>query len=136
VDEEFRRSVVPDTMDRELRDIIKWTQNEIETMEDMELKHEIYTGINYKDMMTYDLVEEIDQWTRCETEHQCKYFIQTVLADRGISVGDFTKAVLKIATVAREWETVFCKDLSIVHTLCQIEGMILKYITTCQSLYV
>jgi len=136
VDEEFRRMAVPDTIDRELRDIMKWTQNKIEELEDMETKRQIYTGICYKDMMTFDLVEEISQWTRCETEQQCKYFIQTVLADRGISVGDFTKAVLKIATIAREWETVFCKDTSVLYELSQIESMILKYITTCQSLYV
>jgi len=138
VDEEFRRLAVPDSIDRELRDIIKWTQNEIEIMEDIELKNEIYTGINYKDMMTYDLVEEIDQWTRCETEQQCKYFIQTVLTDRGISVGDFTKAVLNIATISREWKNVceLAGSISVSHVLSQVDELILKYVTTCQSLYV
>jgi len=135
VDEEYKRLSIPDTIGRELRDIIKWTQTEIELLQDMETRMEIYTGINYNDMMTYDLVEEIDQWTRCETEQQCKYFIQTVLADRGISVGDFTKAVLKIATVAREWKE-NCGVVAVSHVLSQVDELILKYVTTCQSLYV
>ena len=125
VDEEYRRLVVPDTVGKEMREHLRFIGEEIECI------GEINT-------FTYDLVEEIVAWCACETEQQCKYFIQGVLKERGMGVGDFTKAVLKIATIAREWQSV-CEMfglLSVAETLCKVEGLILKYVTTCQSLYV
>jgi superfamily II RNA helicase len=117
---------------------INFAREKIDALEDLEQNMGAYTGICYQDMMTYDLIEEIRQWIECETEQQCKYFIQTVLAGRGISLGDFTKAVLKIATIARELAEVCDKfgKLSASHTLSKIDANILKYVTTCQSLYI
>jgi len=138
VDEEFRRLAVPDTVSKEMRAVMKYATEQIDLLEKTETEREVYTGICYKDMLTYDLVEEIAEWTACDTEQQCKYFIQVVLAKRGIGVGDFTKAVLKIATISRELQTV-CEmfgNLGAAQILSKVEGAILKYVTTCQSLYV
>uniref|UniRef100_A0A6C0HYP3 Helicase n=1 Tax=viral metagenome TaxID=1070528 RepID=A0A6C0HYP3_9ZZZZ len=138
VDEEYRRLALPDTIGRKIVSVINLAKEKTDALAEMEQNMGAYTGICYQDMMTYDLAEEIGQWIDCDTEQQCKYFIQTVLAGRGISVGDFTKAVLKIATIAREFAEVCDKfgKISASHTLSKIDASILKYVTTCQSLYV
>jgi hypothetical protein len=58
-----------------------------------------------------------------------------------ISLGDFTKAIMKVATVAKElrglYELEWCRtQTEWLHKLSQIEEMVLKYIATNQSLYV
>jgi hypothetical protein len=111
------------------------------------LYHEFYdkerelglcTGINYEDAMIFDLVDISMQWCDCVTELECKTFIQSVVADKQISIGEFTKAMLKIVTISKELVTVFerLENIDIMHKLSQIEPMVLKYITTYQSLYV
>ena len=55
-----------------------------------------------------------------------------------ISIGDFTKAILKISTIGKEISSV-CEDnglVDLMHKLSQIDATILKYITTTQSLYI
>ena len=98
----------------------------------------MYTGIDY-DMLLYDLVDDIMYWcTDCNDEYACKSFIQTRLAAKRISVGDFTKACLKICAIAKEWISVgeLFGYIEWIHKLSQIDKMLLKYIATTQSLYV
>ena len=53
---------------------------------------------------TFDLVGVMGAWCACETEEDCKNFLQRTLVD--ISLGDFTKAVLKIVVIVKELKTV------------------------------
>ena len=89
--------------------------------------------------LMYDLVDMMEEWCLCENEPQCKGFIQTKLAEKSISIGDFTKAILKMSTMVKELMNV-CEQheemLELLTKLGTIDGMILKYITTAQSLYV
>jgi hypothetical protein len=96
------------------------------------------TGINYNDVLMYDLVDLVAEWCDCETEQNCKYYIQQVLGEKGISVGDFSKGILKITTITKEIGSLCEKygQIELQHKLASIEPMILKYITTAQSLYV
>jgi hypothetical protein len=89
-------------------------------------------------MLCYDIVDEIQEWSRLESEQECKYFIQTNIYDKELSVGEYTKAVLKIATITKEFINIAEElgEIECLHKLKQIEPMILKYITTAQSLYV
>jgi hypothetical protein len=60
------------------------------------------------------------------------------LSEKSISIGDFTKAILKISTITKELINV-CEQndlIEFMYKLSQIDGMILKYIATTQSLYV
>ena len=89
----------------------------------------------------YDIIDESMEWCDCTSEEECKMFIQTKLATKGISTGDFAKAMLKVATIAREMGALssldICKnEVELFHKLSQIETMVLKYIVTNQSLYV
>lgn len=105
---------------------------------DLEQDAQVNTGINYTDPLIYDMVEFSMQWCECTTESECKSFIQNDVYNKSISIGDFTKAMLKIVTISKEFMNV-CEQLNMVelqHKLSQIEGLVLKYITTSQSLYV
>ena len=105
---------------------------------DMEQETQVNTGLNYTDPLIYDMVEFSMRWCDCNTEQECKLFIQNDVANKSISVGDFTKAMLKIVTIAKEFINV-CEQLNLIelqHKLSFIEDMVLKYITTSQSLYV
>ena len=101
----------------------------------------INTGIRYEDTFHQNIVEESMAWCDCGSEEECKLFIAQRLSVKEISLGDFTKAILKIATVAKElrglYELVCCNtQTEWLYKLSQVDGLILKYIATNQSLYV
>ena len=117
---------------------IKSISHQYDRYHDLEQDYQLNTGLNYTDPLIYDMVEFSMQWCECTTETECKAFIQNDVHDKSISIGDFTKAMLKIVTISKEFMNV-CEQLNLVelqHKLSQIEGLVLKYITTSQSLYV
>jgi superfamily II RNA helicase len=107
--------------------------------EEMERDRGVYTGISYHDALSYDLMDDMLEWCQCTDEEQCKFFIQSlIVGEKEMSVGDFTKACLKISAVAKELLNV-CEQMGFVefaHKLTQIDGHLLKYIATTQSLYI
>jgi len=106
--------------------------------EDRENELDIRTGIRYEDALMFDMIDYSMTWSGFESKTDCKYFIQGKISERGISIGDFNKAMLKIVTISKEWIKAFEEIgmVSLVHKLTQIERLILKYVTTSQSLYV
>ena len=102
------------------------------------MQEHMHTGIVYENALNYDMPDCAVAWTHCEDERACKVFIQEQLASMGISVGDFTKAMLKISTMAKELSTAaeMAGELECLHKLSQVDELILKYVTTSQSLYV
>jgi hypothetical protein len=117
-----------------MKDLKLW----IEHYASEELKHGTYTGIVYDDLLQYDLLEEMSEWISCDTEQQCKYFIQCKLGEREISIGDFTKAVLKILVITKEFVSVceIFENVSLLSILKKVDPLISKYVATSQSLYV
>jgi len=107
--------------------------------DNMEGERRMNTGFKYNNAVMYDLLDEMDIWVDCEDEHSCKQFIQQTLGvEKQISVGDFTKAILKISAIAKEWIGM-CEyegKIGLMHKLQQIDPLILKYVCTTQSLYV
>jgi len=106
--------------------------------ENMEDDHGLKTGINYRTALNYDMPELLMEWINSDSQEDCKWFIQTRLYEKGISIGDFTKAVMKISTIAKEWSNISeqFSQIELLHKLGKIDGKILKYVTTMQSLYV
>jgi superfamily II RNA helicase len=99
---------------------------------------DVRTGIKYESAMIFDMIQYSMDWCDCQTEEECKHFIQNVISEKEISIGDFTKAMMKIVTVSKELMNV-CELLGaidLLYKLSQIEGMVLKYVLTSQSLYV
>jgi hypothetical protein len=137
--EEYKKNF-PDSADEFVKYRLFDLQKMKEHYEDVEQKYGLNTGIHYHEMLSYDLVDEMAEWADCQTEEQCKYTVQTILMKRGISLGDFIKAVLKIGVIVKEFIGV-CEmmgDISVglLHKLNEIEPMIMKYVATSQSLYI
>jgi len=121
-----------------MKQYVECLNNEMLRYEELENNAQIYTGIQYVDSIAFDMPDLAIQWCSCETEVECKMFIQNIIGEKGISIGDFTKALLKISTISREISMVAesCNELDCLHKLSQIDSKILKYVTTAQSLYV
>jgi superfamily II RNA helicase len=137
VDNDQRLSV-PKSNDILLETTIQEMNKQYQYMQNMEISSEIHTGIIYEGALLFDIIDDSIEWSEYTSETECKIFIQTKIADKGISVGDFTKSMLKIATIVKEISGI-CEEiqhLDLLYKLNQIEPMILKYITTSQSLYV
>lgn len=128
----------PHTSDSVLKESIVQLETTYREYEQMELDRKIYTGHNYDDPICFDMPDLAVGWCYCTNEQECKRFIQNDVALLGISVGDFTKALLKISTIAREWMVVaeVACETACAHKLSQVDSTILKYVTTAQSLYV
>ena len=104
----------------------------------IETEMDLRTGIDYATPLNFDVTDEIIEWCSFDNETDCKHFIQTKLAVKEISIGEFTKAILKVSIVTKEVMNI-CEligQIGLMNKLSQIDGMILKYITICQSLYV
>ena len=137
IPEEHRR-LAPFSNDTFLKNRIQELANIVLEFEKKERESNIDTGVEYYNLLCYDLVDEIQEWASLDSETQCKYFIQTKIHDKEISVGEYTKAVLKISTITKEFINIAeaSGEIEFLHKLKQIEPKILKYITTSQSLYV
>jgi len=106
--------------------------------ETIEFEENVNTGFDYKSALNYDMTDFAIEWAKCENEEECKYFIQSRLQEKGISVGDFVKAILKISTITKELSSVAEEygKIELLNKLSKIDGLILKYVTMSQSLYV
>jgi superfamily II RNA helicase len=140
VNNEYRISV-PRTTDDFLQERVNELKYLYETYATIETTARISSGIHYDAPLVYDIIDDAMAWCDCSTEEECKMFINTNLNNKGIAIGDFTKAMMKVATIAREMQTIEeieeCKhQIQFIHKLSQIEDMVLKYIATNQSLYV
>ena len=133
-----QKSSVPITDDEMLKKCIKDLQYYYKEYDKQEFENDLRTGIKYDDELIFDMIEFSMKWCDCDNENDCKYFIQTDVANKSISIGDFTKAMLKIVTIAKEMMNV-CEiigNMDLMYKLSKIEGLVLKYVTTSQSLYV
>lgn len=128
----------PHTKDRTLFECVTNLENTFQEYDQMELNRKIYTGHDYQEPICFDIPDLATGWCYCEDEIECKRFIQNDVAGLGISVGDFTKALLKISTIARELSIVadLACETAFQHKMSQVDSKILKYVTTAQSLYV
>jgi antiviral helicase SKI2 len=135
IPEECRANIPPKGLDPV---IIKDIHTLIERADIYKREEEVRGLYSPEIIFMYDLIDVIGEWCDYDTEQGCKYFIQKTIGDREISLGDFTKAVLKIVVIVKEFKTLAeqIEDLSFLTTLNEIEPFILKYTATNQSLYV
>ena len=86
----------------------------------------------------YELINYLIDWTKCETDMECKEVLQKLATEKNIFSGEFIKAILKINNIVEELKNV-CEIIGLMdlyNKLNKIPGMTLKYIVTNQSLYV
>jgi replicative superfamily II helicase len=134
---EDNKRLVPNSKDLFLKKKIEELSNIVLDFEKNENNLFIETGIQYNELLCYDIVDEIQEWVDCENEEQCKYFLQKQIYDKEISIGEFIKVILKISTITKEFMNVSEElgEIEFLYKLNQIEPLILKYIMTTQSLY-
>jgi len=132
------RVSVPTTDDSFLKLRINELSQLYQVFAGYECEYNMHTGIDYDNALQYDIVDMAMAWCDCQSVEDCKWFIQTELATKSISTGDFTKAMLKIVTIVKEWMNVFelIGNIEALHKFTGIDSLLLKYVTTSQSLYV
>jgi superfamily II RNA helicase len=131
------KSFSANTDDYNLNSYINAAKDSFNQYADAENYEQINTGFDYYEPMNYDLIDLSMEWCECNNEEECRIFLQTRLLEKQISTGDFNKAMLKIVTISKELSTI-CEDIGkidLLHKLNQIDKMVLKYVTTSQSLY-
>jgi superfamily II RNA helicase len=127
----------PDCEDTFLNKQIVKVKQLYDSYDEIEGINDIRTGINYINSLQYDLLYYAIKWCKCNTEEECRIFIENEVK-LIISIGDFTKAMLKIVTITKEIMGIL-EELGYIealHKLSQIESLVLKYVMTSQSLYV
>ena len=132
------RITIPTSFNNNILFWVEFLEKQFHHFEDIEFHNGISTGTDYSDALTFDMPDLVNGWCYCNTEYECKYYLQKNVADKQISAGDFTKALLKISTISRELAVVAEKmnKLDSLHKLTQVDSKLLKYITTAQSLYI
>ena len=133
--EEMRAYHPPETTDSIVIKDIRTIEKRANDYEKRELEANVYS---LPVTFTYDLLDIMEEWCDCQTEVECKRLVQEKIAQRNISVGDFTKAILKIVVIVKEFQPIAerLNNLSFLTALKEIEPMVLKYVATNQSLYV
>jgi superfamily II RNA helicase len=101
-----------------------------------ELSLDMNTGVDYN--IHYDLVNYVDKWCKCENGNECHLLLKKIELEKGIFLGEFVKALLKINNVSNELEKVaeLYGNIALLSKLREIPVMTLKYVVTNQSLYV
>ncbi len=118
--------------------LIRITMDKYNYYDVTESNFECVTGMDYKNVLCYDLYDYIGRWIYCSNEEECKEVIQDLYDQKEVSLGDFNKALLKISNIAREIATM-AKDMQQIELeskLSEVDSRILKYVATAQSLYV
>lgn len=103
---------------------------------DIEVKYELNTGLEYE--IHYNLLPYMEDWINAKDDQMCSRVLKSLEQDKGIFVGEFVKALLKIQTIGLELEKV-ADDTNHMHLLLklrEIPELILKYVVTTQSLYI
>lgn len=117
-------------------------QKMVEKMHDnyayyFEKEPDFNTGSDYT--FHYDLLNYIGEWaTECTDEVSCKIFLQKLETEKGLFLGEFVKALLKITNIATELEQIaeLQNNVEFLSKLKEIPVLLLKYVVTNQSLYV
>lgn len=96
----------------------------------------INTGIDYD--INYDIIDICINWCNCTNDIECKNIIQNMTQEKGIFLGEFVKALLKINTICSELEKIaeYIGDIEFLQKMKSIPSLTLKYVATNQSLYI
>lgn len=127
-------------MGEDLYGIYDFVMERYQMYQELEQRADLNTGIAYHGVVQTVLVLPMMEWSNMTTELECKTFVQVRLADLGISLGDFSKSVLKISAVVKELIAMceICGESALVFQskLSYVDAHILKYVIVNQSLYV
>ena len=89
------------------------------------------------DNIHQNIVHEILEWCLCKDVIDCKKVIAS-LEIKGIFLGEFIKAILKIVTISNEMIKIadYYNEVAFMKKLKEIEINLMKYVVTNSSLYI
>jgi superfamily II RNA helicase len=126
----------PYTDDNVVKDLINTINQMYFEYQQTEIDYMINTGADYN--IHYDLLNYVEEWTKCEDIDDCKLLLQKIEYEKGIFLGEFVKAILKINNIASEMEKIaeMIGNIEFLSKLREIPGLTLKFVVTNQSLYI
>ena len=129
-------SVIPNARDGTVKTMVLQIKQRFEEYQNFELGNRLETGVDYT--MHYDLLEYIAEWSAAESAPECKLILQKLEANKGIFLGEFIKAILKINNISSEMEKIAesIGNMELLSKLKEIPVKTLKFVATNQSLYV
>ena len=126
----------PSSTNNKVATLIKETHEMCNIYSDLELKERMNAGVDYS--MIFDLSDYIMQWCSCSSEPECRLLLQQISSEKGIFLGEFVKAILKIVAITVEIGAVaeLINDLDLLEKCKQVPVLLQKFVATNQSLYV
>jgi len=126
----------PSSTNNKVATLIKETHEMCNIYSDLELKERMNAGVDYS--MIFDLSDYIMQWCSCSSEPECRLLLQQISSEKGIFLGEFVKAILKIVAITVEIGAVaeLINDLGLLERCKQVPVLLQKFVATNQSLYV
>jgi len=126
----------PYTDDKTVKEIINTINAMYDEYQQTEIDYRINTGADYN--MHYDLLNYVEDWTKCEDIEDCQLVLQRLASEKEIFLGEFVKALLKINNIGAEMEKIaeMTGNIEFLSKLREIPNLTLKYVVTNQSLYV
>ncbi len=130
------RDHVPKSDDTQLNQLAIDIEQLYVHYDNMEVAHNVKTGTESE--IVFDLMYYVERWCNAKNIEECKLVLQDMEVEKGIFLGEFVKALLKINNIAAEFEKIseMTNNIAFLHTLNDIPTMTLKYVVTNQSLYV
>jgi len=130
------KSICPGSRDEEIQQAVRLLTVMYNDYQNKEFKYGINTGFDYT--IHYDLLNYVEEWCDCENVESCKAVLQKLGSEKGIFLGEFVKALLKINNISCEMEKIaeMTGNIAFLSKLKEIPNMTLKYVVTNQSLYV
>jgi superfamily II RNA helicase len=96
-----------------------------------EWNHEL--SASGQEMIQYDLMEFVKKWMNCDNEQDSLCVLHEVKVKKGIFIGDFIKACLKMINIAKELDRI--ERLDFREKLREGTNSLMKFICTHDSLY-
>lgn len=116
--------------------LIEMAKERLDHYYNEEIRTNIFSGACYD--IHFDLADDCLRWSDCKTETECEQFLTILQNEKGVFIGEFVKAILKINAMTNEMIKV-CEIIGMTgihYTLSQIGELTLKSVCTTQSLYV
>lgn len=134
--QEDRKAFFPKSEDTSVEEIVKLVAEAYNSCQDIELKRNIVSGMDYN--IHYDLLNYVEEWCDTTDVETCKLLLQKIGEEKEIFLGEFVKALLKINNISSEMEKIaeMTGNIAFLSKLKEIPEMTLKYVVTNQSLYV
>ena len=131
---EQRMQISAISLDARMKQILHTIQDYYNEIQDIEMQYQIDTTNEYN--LSYELIPLILDWCEANNEGECRVIFQKAKMI-GISIGEFTKAILKINNIAKEFEKVCIiqNNMTLLEKIKLIPHLTLKSIATNQSLY-